>query len=94
MTKVFLIKGRSGSWEDYSEWIAEAYFDEFIANQKCDEMNRNMNGMKSRYDELCDTHIELAFDCSDECELCNEFYDLQMITEDMPTYSVHEIDVL
>jgi hypothetical protein len=96
MTKVFLIKGRSGQWEDYSEWIAEAYFDEFIAINRCDELNQNMKGMKNRCDELWESHLmNLNINCDDECELCQEYYDLQMIVgEGGISYSVHEIDVL
>ena len=95
MTKVFLVKGRSGSWEDYNEWIAEAWFDEFIANERHNELNRESKGMKSRYDELWETHVKLDISCEDECETCREYYDLQEIVgEGGISYSVDEIDVL
>jgi hypothetical protein len=39
--------------------------------------------------------MNLNINCDDECELCQEYYDLQMIVgEGGISYSVHEIDVL
>lgn len=92
MTKIYLIYGSSGSWDDFNEWIECAFFDKDVANSKLQSLEDELKSDRDSIEKLADSHEYLS--CTlDECSVCDEIYDRQYELQDMNGYRVEEIEV-
>jgi len=90
MTKVYLIMGSHGEWEDYHEYIHCARFNEDEAKKILGDLNHKIKDDTERFNVLAE-HVE---ECEkDKCKLCDEFYDLQSFIYDLHDYRIREIEV-
>lgn len=90
MTKVYIVMGASGSYEDLYKWNEYAHFEKFIAQQRCDELNEGLKANREWFHSTGD-HVTACQD--DNCELCDSYYDRQSEIEEQHDYWITELDV-
>ena len=90
MSKVYIVVGSSGSWEDAYQWNEKA----FLSKTKAENFKGFMNDDLKVRKEQNDKNEELRNSCEDDCFECEECkWEFDYTLDEQHEYVIKEVDL-